>query len=46
MKNKKIPLFMCGESFAVNQAWMESALIQADSLLELDSFQSSLKQFK
>lgn len=44
--NKKIPLFMCGESFAVNQAWMESALIQADSLLELDSFQSSLKQFK
>jgi Flavin containing amine oxidoreductase len=44
--NKKIPLFMCGESFAVHQAWMESALEQADHLLELDSFQSSLKQFK
>lgn len=44
--NKKIPLFMCGESFAVHQAWMESALQQADHLLDLDSFHSSLKQFK
>jgi hypothetical protein len=39
---KKIPLFMCGESFAVHQAWMESALDQADCLLQCDSFQSSL----
>ena len=38
----KIPLFMCGESFAVHQAWMESALDQADCLLQCDSFQSSL----
>jgi len=44
--NKQIPLFMCGESFAVHQAWMESALEQADCLLDLDTFQSSLKQFK
>ena len=40
--DKKIPLFMCGESFAVHQAWMESALDQADCLLELKSFQASL----
>lgn len=32
---QKFPgLFMCGESFAVNQAWMESALEHADMLLE------------
>lgn len=41
--DKKIPLFMCGESFAVHQAWMESALDQADCLLELDSFQTSIQ---
>jgi len=30
---KKMPnLFMCGESFAVKQCWMESALEQADKL--------------
>jgi hypothetical protein len=40
--DKKIPLFMCGESFAVHQVWMESALDQADCLLQCDSFQSSL----
>jgi hypothetical protein len=40
--DKKIPLFMCGESFAVHQVWMESALEQADCLLQCDSFQSSL----
>lgn len=35
----KIPrLFMCGESFAVSQCWMESALTQADKLLELPLF--------
>ena len=37
-----MPLFMCGESFAVHQAWMESALDQADCLLQCDSFQKSL----
>ena len=31
-------LFMCGESFAVNQCWIESALVQADKLLEHNSF--------
>lgn len=31
-------LFMCGESFAVKQCWMESALEQADKLLKLPSF--------
>lgn len=31
-------LFMCGESFAVSQCWMESALTQADNLLELSVF--------
>lgn len=40
--DKKIPLFMCSESFAVHQVWMESALEQADCLLECDSFQSAL----
>ena len=35
---KKIPrLFMCGESFAVNQCWIESALDQADKLLKCDA---------
>ena len=40
--DRKMPLFMCGESFAVHQAWMESALDQADCLLQCDSFQKSL----
>ena len=31
-------LFMCGESFAVKQCWMESALAQADKLLEHNRF--------
>lgn len=31
-------LFMCGESFAIMQCWMESALTQADKLLELSAF--------
>ena len=36
-------VFMCGESFAVNQCWMESALNHADMLLELDAFCKALK---
>jgi hypothetical protein len=37
-----IPLFMCGESFAVHQEWIESALEQADCLLQCHSFQTSV----
>jgi len=37
-----IPLFMCGESFAVHQEWIESALEQADCLLQSHSFQTSV----
>lgn len=29
-----IPLYLCNESFAVNQSWMESGLIQADQVLK------------
>jgi monoamine oxidase len=36
----RIPLFLAGESFAVKQCWMESALHQADELLSLPSFLS------
>ncbi len=40
---KKLPgLYMCGESFAIKQCWMESALDQADLLLSLPSFNDSL----
>jgi hypothetical protein len=35
-------LFMCGESFAVSQCWMESALTQADALLGLRVFKDIL----
>ncbi len=31
-------LFMCGESFAVKQCWMESALEQADKLIKLPAY--------
>ncbi len=35
----KMPhLFMCGESFAVNQCWIESALDQADKLVKNSKF--------
>jgi hypothetical protein len=34
-------VFMCGESFAVRQCWIESALDHADALLGLDAFQQS-----
>ena len=36
----RVPLFLAGESFAVKQCWMESALHQADELLSLPSFLS------
>jgi hypothetical protein len=29
----RVPLYLCGESFAVQQSWMESALIQAERVL-------------
>ena len=28
------PLYLCSESFAVQQSWMESALVQAEKVLE------------
>jgi len=31
-------LFLCGESFAVHQCWIESAIDQADQLLDLPAF--------
>jgi monoamine oxidase len=37
----RVPLFLAGESFAVKQCWMESALDQADQLLSLPSFSAS-----
>lgn len=40
---KSMPnLFMCGESFAVRQCWVESALAQADKLLESDTFRRAI----
>jgi monoamine oxidase len=39
-------LFMCGESFSVHPCWMESALDQADDLLNLPTFQSKIKALK
>ena len=38
MPHKFPGLFMCGESFAVHQCWMESALDQADKLLKQPDF--------
>jgi hypothetical protein len=35
-------LFMCGESFAVKQCWMESALEQADKLIKLQAFNNQV----
>jgi monoamine oxidase len=43
LPNRMPHLFMCSESFAVRQCWIESALEQADALLESSSFQKSLK---
>ncbi len=41
---KKLPgVYMCGESFAIKQCWMESALEQADLLLDHKDFIQSLQ---
>jgi hypothetical protein len=37
-------LFMCGESFAVRQCWIESALEQADALLSHAKFKNLLRR--
>jgi hypothetical protein len=37
-------LFMCGESFAVKQCWMESALEQADDLLAHPKFKDVIRR--
>jgi hypothetical protein len=37
-------LFMCGESFAVKQCWMESALDQADDLLMHPKFRDIMRR--
>jgi monoamine oxidase len=39
-------LFMCGESFAVEQCWIESALIQADNLLDSPTFRIAMRNSK
>ena len=36
-------LYMCGESFALKQCWMESAIDQADNLLDHSSFRMALR---
>ena len=36
-------LYMCGESFAVHQCWIESALDQADKLLAYYRFRTALR---
>ena len=44
---KKLPgVYMCGESFAVKQCWMESALDQADLLLGSKEFIKAIKECK
>jgi monoamine oxidase len=42
MKEKMPHLFVCSESFSLHQSWVESALEQADSLLELPVFVQGL----
>lgn len=39
-------VFMCGESFSVNQCWIESALHQADQLIQHPKFKAVIKAFK
>jgi len=39
-------LFVCGESFAVLQCWMECAIEQADYMLALPAFQTALSALK
>jgi Flavin containing amine oxidoreductase len=44
---KKLPgVYMCGESFAIKQCWMESALDQADLLLGSKEFIKAIKECK
>lgn len=44
---KQLPgVFLCGESFAVNQCWMESALEQADKLSHHPSFKRACKALR
>jgi hypothetical protein len=44
---KELPnVFMCGESFSVKQCWMESALNQADLLLNHETFINKLNNIK
>lgn len=44
---KSMPnVFMCGESFSEKQCWMESALHQADKLIDHPEFKLALKAFK
>lgn len=40
MKNR--PLFMCNESFAIKQAWIESSLLQSRRMMSLPAFQECL----
>lgn len=44
MPNIMPNLFLCGESFAVNQCWIESAIDQADKLLTHPTFRAVLKE--
>jgi hypothetical protein len=46
MPDKMPNLFMCGESFAVKQCWIESALDQADKLLDNNKFTLMLNKIK
>jgi protoporphyrinogen oxidase len=39
----KFPLYLCNESFAVHQSWMESGLIQANKVLKAIQSSSSKK---
>jgi hypothetical protein len=44
---EKMPcVFMCGESFAENQCWIESALEHADMLLECAAFKKAYNSVK
>jgi hypothetical protein len=42
MKEQMPHLFVCSESFSLHQSWVESALEQADCLLELPAFVQGL----
>jgi len=43
MKEDIPHLFLCSESFSIHQSWVESALEQADCLLQLPTFVHGLK---